>query len=77
VALVDASFFSLEELGGRPSVAHPLVTETLSFFAGVKTRLVLTHLNHTNPLLDEGSRARERIAAADVHTAYTGQKWNL
>ncbi|MCL4869429.1 MAG: MBL fold metallo-hydrolase [Anaerolineae bacterium] len=77
VALVDASFFSLEELGGRPPVAHPLVTETLSFFAGLENRLVLTHLNHTNPLLDEGSQAQERVAAAKVRIAYTGEKWEL
>ncbi len=29
VALVDASFYSADELGGRPPVAHPLVTDTI------------------------------------------------
>ena len=74
VALLDASFFSLDELGGRPPVAHPLVTETLAFFAGIETRLALTHFNHTNPLLDEGSEARGVAAAANVSLAYTGQQ---
>ena len=74
VALLDASFFSLDELGGRPPVAHPLVTETLAFFAGIKTQIVLTHFNHTNPLLDEGSEARGVAAAANVSLAYTGQQ---
>lgn len=77
MALLDASFFSLAELGGRPPVAHPLVTETLEFVAGIETQIVLTHLNHTNPLLDEGSEAREVIAAAHVTLAYTGQKFGL
>ena len=74
VALLDASFFSLDELGGRPPVAHPLVTETLAFCTGLRTQIVLTHLNHTNPLLDEGSEARRVIAAANVSLAYTGQQ---
>ena len=77
VALLDASFFSVAELGGRPPVAHPLVTETLAFFAGVKTRIFLTHFNHTNPLLDEGSEARGVVAAANVSLAYTGQQIRL
>lgn len=77
VALLDASFFSVAELGGRPPVAHPLVTETLAFFAGVKTQIFLTHFNHTNPLLDEGSEARGVVAAANVTLAHTGQLWPL
>lgn len=77
MALLDASFFSLDELGGRPPVAHPLVTETLGFFARIETQIVLTHLNHTNPLLDQGSEAREVIAAAHVTLTTTGQKFGL
>ena len=51
VALVDASFYSTEELNGRTPVAHPLVNDTLTRFANLPTQLLLTHLNHTNPLL--------------------------
>ena len=51
VALVDASFYSTEELNGRSPVAHPLVNDTLARFADLPTQLLLTHLNHTNPLL--------------------------
>lgn len=77
VALLDASFFSRDELGGRAPVAHPLVTETLAFVAGLETQIVLTHLNHTNPLLDEGSKARRVIAAANITLAHMGQIWTL
>jgi pyrroloquinoline quinone biosynthesis protein B len=77
VALVDASFFSRDELGGRAPVAHPLVTDTLARFAQLPTQLVLTHLNHTNPVLDEGSAARTAVIQAGVQVAYTGQQFLL
>jgi pyrroloquinoline quinone biosynthesis protein B len=72
VALLDATFYSRDELGGRAPVAHPLVPETMSL-AELPGRLVLTHLNHTNPLLDEHGEARRMVAAAGVDVARTGE----
>ncbi len=77
VALVDASFFSSDELGGRSPVAHPLIPDTLARFAHLPTQLVLTHLNHTNPLLDEGSAARTAVHQSSAHIAFTGQQFPL
>lgn len=77
VALVDATFWSPDELGGRPPVAHPLVPQTLRLWTGVPGRLVLTHLNHTNPLLDENSPERAEVLAAGAEVAYTGQRFPL
>lgn len=77
VALVDGSFYSLAELGGRPPVAHPLVPETLALCAGLPGRVLLTHFNHTNPLLDEGDPGRGAVQAAGVGLAYTGQTFQL
>lgn len=77
VALVDATFWSVDELVGRPPVAHPLVPETLRLWAGVPGRLVLTHLNHTNPLLDENGPERAQVLAAGAEVAYTGQRFPL
>ena len=77
IALVDATFFGPAELGGRPPVAHPLVTDTLarwtSQWAGRKRQLILTHLNHTNPVLDEDSPERRAVLAAGAAVAQTGQ----
>ncbi len=53
--LLDASFYGDEELGGRDPVAHPLVPDTLQRFTSTPTQLVLTHFNHTNPILDADS----------------------
>jgi len=72
-ALVDASFFSREELGGRSLVAHPLVTDTIEYWAGSSTRLILTHINHTNPILDQGSAAQLVVDEAGCSVAFTGQ----
>ena len=66
VALVDACFYSTGELAGRTPVAHPLVEDTIARFADLPTQLLLTHLNHTNPLLDGGE-----------NVAYTGQRIEL
>lgn len=77
VALVDASFYSADELGGRPPVAHPLVTDTLSRFAHLADRLILTHLNHTNPVLDKGSAAETAVHQAGFSVAQIGDQFIL
>lgn len=77
VALVDATFFSTAELGGREPIAHPLVTDTLEQFSGMGTRIVLTHLNHTNPLVDRDSEESERVHNAGMEIARTGDRFRL
>lgn len=62
VALVDATFASMDELPGRnlEEIAHPTVTSTIDLLrARVATgdlQVVLIHLNHSNPLLDPRQR---------------------
>lgn len=73
VALVDATFYSHDELGGQPPVAHPLVPHTLRLFGNLAGRLVLTHVNHTNPVLDANSSERAAVLAAGAKIAHTGQ----
>jgi pyrroloquinoline quinone biosynthesis protein B len=77
IALVDASFFSREELGGRPPVGHPLVGDTLRFAAGLPGALWLTHLNHTNPLLDPDSPAQRVVQASGAGIVVEGQAFSL
>ena len=77
VALVDASFYSRDELGGRAPVAHPLVTDTISRFAHLADKLVLTHLNHTNMVLDEGGATETAVLQAGFRIAQTGDQFIL
>lgn len=77
VALVDATFFSREEIPGRKPVSHPLVTDTMARFGEIPTRLVLTHLNHTNPLLDVSGEERRLVDSQSIEVAYRGQVFEL
>lgn len=77
VALVDASFYSRDELGGRAPVAHPLVTDTIVRFGHLANRLILTHLNHTNLVLDAGSEAETAVRRAGFRIAQTGDRFSL
>ena len=77
LALVDGSFYSLDELGGRPPVAHPLIPDTLRLWVGCPGRLYFTHLNHTNPALDPHSLAYQTILAAGADLVHTGQQFQL
>jgi pyrroloquinoline quinone biosynthesis protein B len=76
-ALVDASFYSRDELGGRAPVAHPLVTDTITRFGHLAHRLMLTHLNHTNAVLDVGSEAETAVFRAGFRIAKTGNMFIL
>lgn len=65
VALVDGTFYSRAELPHRDilEVKHPFVEESLGKLAGARGRVLFTHLNHTNPLLDAASAASRSLPA--------------
>jgi pyrroloquinoline quinone biosynthesis protein B len=77
IALVDATFYSPDELGGRPPVAHPLVPDTVRRFAKLPGELVLTHINHTNPILDESSRERKHVLSSGAVVGRRGLTFQL
>ncbi len=65
VALLDATFYSADELPNRKisEVPHPLMTETMELFknedAGTKAKIWFIHLNHTNPLIWDAVKQAE------------------
>lgn len=70
VAILDGTFFSMDELPGRDvaAIGHPLVVDTIerlrSRVAAGELRVFFTHFNHSNPILDaDGVRRREVEAA--------------
>jgi pyrroloquinoline quinone biosynthesis protein B len=77
IALVDASFYNRDELGGRARVAHPLVPDTVRRFADLPGELVLTHLNHTNPLLDENSQESKYVISSGAFVGRRGMVFQL
>jgi pyrroloquinoline quinone biosynthesis protein B len=45
---------------------------TLAQLSGVRTRVIFTHLNNSNPMLDPDSAAHARVRAAGAEIAYDG-----
>jgi len=80
IAILDATFFSAGELPGRDisRIGHPLVVDTIAMLADRvrrgKLRVILTHMNHTNPLIEEKSNARRRALEAGFEIAREGQE---
>jgi pyrroloquinoline quinone biosynthesis protein B len=72
IALIDACFFSADELDSRAPVTHPLVPDTLERFREIGDRLLLTHINHSNPILDETSPERKVVYQYGAGIAYRG-----
>ncbi|MHC4822999.1 MAG: MBL fold metallo-hydrolase [Planctomycetota bacterium] len=78
VALLDATFFDDSELPGRDmsEIPHPRVPETMSLLAPLvesgELRVWFTHLNHTNPLWDRGSKQAQALGEAGFDVARVG-----
>lgn len=83
VALLDGSFYSGAELPGRAlsSIPHPLVEQTADLLAGRvhegSLRVYFTHMNHSNPLLDAVSPARQALEARDFFVLDEGHEFPL
>jgi len=83
VAMLDASFWSMEELPGRSieDVPHPLVTETMELLQGVvdrrEARVILTHLNNSNPALDESGPQAAEVSRRGYELAREGLRIEL
>lgn len=77
-ALLDATFYSEDELPGRDlrEIPHPPVTQTLEFIKGQSFQTWLIHLNHSNPLWQSG-RERKALRKHGVSIPDFGQVWAL
>lgn len=78
VALLDATFFSADELPDRDlsEISHPLATDTAERLTGVDCDVRLIHLNHTNPLLVSGPE-RDGLTARGIGVGAFGEQWAL
>ena len=69
VALVDGTFYSGDELPGRPvaEIGHPLVVDTMDRLQPLvdagRLDVYFTHFNHSNPAVTPGSEVRRSIEA--------------
>jgi pyrroloquinoline quinone biosynthesis protein B len=83
IALLDGTFFSPAELPGRDlsQIPHPLVTDTVaklikSGVEGPTIDVVFIHLNHSNPLWQDGPE-RAWLAERGYKVGVFGQRWAL
>ena len=79
LALLDASFWSADEVPGRDvaEIPHPLVPDTIERFADLSDRVVLTHLNHTNPLCDPNSPETAAVRDRGFRVAREGDRFEV
>ncbi|MFV1981460.1 MAG: MBL fold metallo-hydrolase, partial [Rhodothermia bacterium] len=83
LALVDGSFYSSGELGGRDmsEFPHPFVVESMARFdsaaSEIRSRITFIHLNHTNPALDVDSPQYDAVVAKGYRVAREGQCYAL
>ncbi|MEM8961748.1 MAG: MBL fold metallo-hydrolase [Acidobacteriota bacterium] len=83
IALLDATFYSLDELPGRDisQVRHPLITQTMDRLQehvdSDRLDVYFTHLNHSNPALQPESDARRQIEKRGFGVAADGQVLRL
>ncbi len=82
-ALLDGTFFSRNELDHRDqaAIAHPTVTESLLRFVALddteRSKILFTHLNHTNPLLRPDSDEYIRVFRSGMEVATEGDIFEL
>lgn len=74
VAILDGTFFRKRELrrDDANSVPHPAIADTMSTVSQLDTRILFTHLNHTNPALDPESREARAVEALGMRIAREG-----
>ena len=83
IALLDGTFYSLDELPGRSisQVKHPLITTSMDLLQERVDRgeleVYFTHLNHSNPALDPESEASREILRRSYFVLDEGQTLSL
>jgi pyrroloquinoline quinone biosynthesis protein B len=82
-AFLDATFFSSAELPGRnmSEIPHPLVEETLerskNWSSETRQKIILTHFNHTNQLLQDESLISRTILSFGLRISRVGDRFVL
>ena len=83
IAFLDGTFFDGDELPGRNmnQIPHPFVVESIARFktlsATNRDKIRFIHLNHTNRLLRNSSKARQTVKQAGHHVAKQGERHSI
>ncbi len=82
IALLDGSFYSANEVPGRDQedIPHPLIPDTMRRLEPLVRSgraVVFTHLNNTNPALDEESAEARDVRKRGFEIASAGRRFRL
>ena len=83
ILLLDGTFFSDSELSGRnvQEVPHPFIQDSLQKFSLLeevdRKKVYFTHLNHTNPAIQNSSSERSEITQNGCHIADDGMMFRM
>jgi pyrroloquinoline quinone biosynthesis protein B len=83
LALIDGTFFDIDELPGRDmrEIPHPFVTESIQKLSHLpeklRNRVMFIHFNHTNPLIRTDSPQSRQVIAQGFRIAHEGWTFHL
>lgn len=77
IAIVDGTFCSRDEIDRYEEVPHPPIKESMDEMSDYSTEIYFTHMNHTNPVLREGSEARKTVEENGFGIVEEGQIFTL
>jgi len=78
IALIDGTFYSADELPTDriSKVPHPTVMSSCEILEGMSDKIAFIHLNHTNPLYQDG-KERAELLDLGFGIGKSGQRWKL
>ncbi len=80
-AIIDGTFYSPSELNLRDmsEVKHPLIPESISLLKNLamKTKIIFTHFNHTNLILDDDGNEKQEVEENGFLTGKRGMIFEL
>lgn len=82
-AFLDGTFYDGEEINHRDisEIPHPFIVESMNVLKNIsqqeKNKVYFIHLNHTNPALDENSKAYQTIMQNGFHVAEANEVFPL
>ena len=83
VALLDGTFYSIDELPGRrvEQIGHPLIEHSMELLQPLvdnsDLQVFFTHLNHSNPALDKDGEVRRTLESRGFRVLEEGQELPL
>ena len=75
IAIVDGTFYNKTEISSRDitEIPHPFIEETKELLKDSSSRIIFTHINHTNPVNDPVSEASGAVLQSRFEIARENQ----